>query len=163
MVLAEIKQFERGAAEFDLAAAVIDDEVGNDDVRPFALLDQRLGILVGDEDGAEVLERLAAGDVVEMAVAVDHVADGRLGDLADLADIGGRRGPALADRIGGDDAVGRDDEHRLMALITEHVDVVGAGDLGGREQRRCRGLGVRGQSPGTQKPGKQYGCKTQHG
>ena len=87
-----------------------------------------------------------------MAVAVDHVPDRRLGDLADFRDIGRRRRPALADRIGGDDAVGRDDEHRLVALIAEDVDAVGAVDLGGREQRRLSGrrrrsLGVDSQGP----------------
>ena len=55
--------------------------------------------------------------------------------------------PAEADRIGRDDAVRRHDKHRLVALITEDVDVVGPLHLGGCERwrcgrRRCRGLGL---------------------
>jgi hypothetical protein len=59
------------------------------------------GPLVGDDDGAGVLERLASGDVVEVVVAVDQVLD-RLGrDLLDLVDVGddGLRAP-VADRVG---------------------------------------------------------------
>ena len=152
MVLAEIEQFERRAAEFQLAAAVVDDEIGDDDVRRVALLQERLGPPLGDEDGAEILERLAARDVVVVAVAVDDVLDRRLGDLADLGDVGRRCRPPLPDRIGGDHAVRRDDEHRLMALIAENVDAVGALDLGGRERRWRRGLREGRQSRGGQSP-----------
>ena len=121
-----------------------------------------------DEGGAGILERLAAGDVVIVAVAVDHVADRRLGDLADFRDVGRHRlRPALADRVGGDHALGRDDEHRLMPLIAKDVDPVGAVDLGGREQRRggrrrgCGGrsrlrqchCGERGRDRGAQQSG----------
>src|SRR5260370_7940694 len=37
--------------------------------------DAGLGVRVGDKGRAEVFERLAAGDVVEMAVAVNHIFD----------------------------------------------------------------------------------------
>src|ERR1019366_9189930 len=49
----------------------------------------------------------------------------------------------LADRIGGDHAVRRGDEHRLMAHIAEDVDVIRALDLGegGRRLLRLRGGG----------------------
>ena len=81
----------------------VDDLVGDDDVCGLSCSDARLGVLVGDEGRAQVLERLAAGDVVEMAVAVDHVLDRRLGHGLDGVDIGFRR-PPLADRVGGDHA-----------------------------------------------------------
>ena len=98
-----------------------------------------------DHDGARILEWLAAGDVVVMVVAVDQVFDGLLGDLLDLGEIGRRRlRPAVADRVGRDHARRRDDEHRLVVLIAENIDVVGALDLGGREQRRvAAGAGLR--------------------
>ena len=93
-----------------------------------------LGALVRDHHGAGILERFAAGDVVVMVVAVDQIFDGLVGDLLDLGDIGHRRlRPAIADRIGGDHAGRRDDEHRLVVLIAEDIDVVGAFDLGRRE------------------------------
>ena len=41
-----------------------------------------------DDGRASILERLAAGDVVEVVVAVDQVADRRLSDLADLVVFG---------------------------------------------------------------------------
>ena len=104
MVLAEIEQLERGATELDLAAVIVNNEIRNDDVGVLARLDQFLGPPMRDEGGTEVLEGLAAGNVVEVAVAVDHVFDRRLGNLADFRDIGGRRRPTLADRVGRDDA-----------------------------------------------------------
>ncbi|HEY7649713.1 MAG TPA: hypothetical protein VID04_11975, partial [Methylomirabilota bacterium] len=55
-----------------------------------------------------VLERLAAGDVIVVVVAVDQVPDRCLRDLADLREIGHRRlRPQEGDRVGGDHAVGR--------------------------------------------------------
>src|SRR5262249_57049593 len=63
-------------------------------------------------------------DVIEVAVAVDHVLDRRLGDLLDLLDIGLGGWAAFADRIGRDHALRRDDEHRLMTAVAEDVDVV---------------------------------------
>src|SRR5205085_4289268 len=42
--------------------------------------------------------------------------------------------PLVADRVGGNDAVLGDDEHRLGAAVAEDVDAVGALDLGGRER-----------------------------
>src|SRR5262249_29804287 len=149
-----IEEFERRAAELQFAAVVVNDEIRNDDIRRLALLQKRLRVLVGDEDGAEVLKRLAARDMVEMAVAVYDVLDRRLGDLADLRNISGRRGPPLSDRIGSDHAVGCDDEHRLVALIAENVDAISALDLGGREQGRRRGLRA-----GRQRRDSQYTCE----
>src|SRR3954470_5075781 len=62
--------------------------VGDDDIIRLARRDTVSGIPVRDEGRAEVLERLAAGDVVEMAVAVDDVFDRRLGHGLDCVDIG---------------------------------------------------------------------------
>ena len=90
-----------------------------------------------DDRGARILERLAAGDVVVVVVAVDQVLDRLVGDLLDLVDVGGHRlRPPVADGIGGDHAVPGDDEHRLMVAVAEDVDVIGAVDLGGRERWR---------------------------
>jgi hypothetical protein len=77
--------------------------------------------------------------MVVVVVAIDQEFDRGLGNLADLIQVGFRRlRPAVADRIGDDDAGGRHDEHRLMVLIAENIDVIGALDLGGREHRLLR-------------------------
>src|SRR5262245_39303036 len=132
MVLAHIVELERCATERDVASAV-DNLVGDDDIIRLERGDTVLRIPVRDEGRAKVLERLATGDVVEMAVAVDDVFDWRLCHGFDRVDIGLYR-PPLADRIGGDHAVRRDNEHRLMTAIMEDVDVVR--DLGSGEWRR---------------------------
>src|SRR5262249_22870772 len=135
MILADIVEFERGATERDvpLAANYL---VGNDHVIGLERSNAGLGVGVGDKGRAEILECLAAGDVVEMAVAVDDVLDRRLGHGLDRVDIGLCR-PALADWVGRNHPRGRDDEHRLMVAVAKDIDVVG--DLGGGERRR-RGL-----------------------
>ena len=135
VVEAEIVQLERGAAELD-DLLVADRLVGQRRVRILERLEPLRGVLVRDDRGAGVLERLAAGDVVEVVVAVDQVLDRLVGDLLDLVDIllpAGR--PAVGDRIGGDHAVLGDDEHRLMVAVAEDVDVVGAVDLLGLDLR----------------------------
>ncbi len=133
MVLADPVQFERSAAERE-GLLVADRLVGNDDVGILARGQMGLGVLLGDEGRAHVLERLAAGDMVEVDVAVDHVFDRRLADRLDGVDIGLRR-PPFADRVGRDHAVRRDDEHRLVTHIAEDVDVIGPIDLGGGGRR----------------------------
>jgi len=134
MVFANVEQFQRGAAERD-DFAVVDDLVGHDDIRGLQRLDAFLGIAMRNEGRAQILERLTASGVVEMTVAVNDVFDRRLGHGLNGVDIGFCR-PPQADRIGGDHACRRDDEHRLMTDIAEEVDVVG--DLGGRGWgRRC--------------------------
>ena len=95
--------------------------------------------LVRDHPRAGVLERLAARDVVEVVVAVDQVLDRLVGDLLDLVDIllpAGRA--AIGDRVGRDDAVLGDDEHRLVIAIAEDVDALGPLDLGGGDLRPLR-------------------------
>src|SRR6516164_3057663 len=139
MVLAYIVELERGTAERDVAAAV-DDLVRDDDVIWLKQGDAVPGISVRDEGGAKVLEWLAPGDVVEMAVAVYDVFDRRPGHGLDGIDIRLHR-PPLADRVGGDHAVRCDDEHRLMTAIAEDIDVIR--DLGGGERRRSRLLRLR--------------------
>src|SRR5262245_7477287 len=89
-------------------------------------------------------EWLPAGDMVEMAVAVDDVVDRGLRDLSDLLDIGACRGTPQPNWIGGDHAFWCHDEHRLMPPVSEDVDVVGVVDLGGGEQRRGGRLRHRG-------------------
>ena len=64
VVLADIDQLERRVAERHGPFA-IDNFVRHNNIRPFQCLDPRLGILVRNEDGAQILERLSAGDVVE--------------------------------------------------------------------------------------------------
>src|SRR5262245_15507689 len=135
MVGAEIVQLERGVAELD-GLFVTDRAVGQRRVRIVELGEPLARILVRDDGGAGVLERLAAGDVIEVVVAVDQVADRRLRDLADFGDvIRPAGGPAIADRVGGDHAVLGDDEYRLMVAVAEDVDAVRAVDLGGLDLR----------------------------
>ena len=155
----EIAQFERRAAELD-RLLVADQLVRHDRVRVLQHLQPRGRVLVRDHARAGVLERLAAGDVVEVVVAVDQVFDRLVGDLLDLVDILLPAGRAsIGDRIGRDDAVLGDDEHRLMIAIAEDVDAFGAVDLlgfdlrplrlgGGRdgERHRDRGCGAGKQS-----------------
>ena len=82
MIAADVDQLERGAAELERALA-IDDLVGNDDVAALECREPLLGAAMRDDNGARVLERLAAGDVIVVVVAVDQILDRRLGDLAE--------------------------------------------------------------------------------
>jgi hypothetical protein len=100
----------------------------------------RLDILVTDDARTRILERLAAGRVIEVVVAVDQVLDRLVGDLPDFVDVllaAGR--PAVGDRIGRDDAVLGDDEHRLVIAIAENINAVGTVDLGGLDLRSLCG------------------------
>src|SRR4029453_5769541 len=152
----EIAELERGVAERD-RPIVAHRCVRQHRVRILDLVEALPGPLVGDDHGARVLERLAAGDVIEMVGAVKQVLDRLARDLLDLVDVGhhGLRA-AVADRIGRDHAGRRDDEHGLVVSVAEDVDVVGAVDLGGRE-RGLRGLLAVGHH--TQAPRRQNsGC-----
>ena len=71
MVLAEIKQLERRPAQLKLAASVINDEVWYHDIRSLPLLQQRLGVLVSNEDGTGILEWLSSGNVVVVSGSVN--------------------------------------------------------------------------------------------
>jgi len=143
---------ERGVAELD-RPLVAHRLVGEHRVRILERGEALLGFLVRDEGRAGLLERLAAGDMVEVVVAVDHVLDRLARDLLDLVDVGDHRLRApVADRVGRDHAGRRDHEHRLVVSIAENVDVVGAVDLGGREGwlRRLLRVGRRAQARGSQ-------------
>src|SRR5262249_42650854 len=132
MILADIVELKCSATERDVPLAA-DNLVGVDDVIGLKCCTAGSGVRAGDKGRAEVLEWLAAGDVFEMAVAVNDVLDRRLGHGLDRVDIGLCR-PTLADWVGGNHARGRDDEHRLMVAIAKDIDVVR--DLGGGEWRR---------------------------
>ena len=135
MVEPEIGELQRGAAELD-GLGLVEGLVGHHHVGVLGLRQMSLGVLVRDHARAGVLERLAAGDVVEMVMAVDQILDRLVGDLLDLVDVVGHAfRPLVADRVGGNDAILGDDEHRLGAAIAEDVDAVGALHLGGRERR----------------------------
>ena len=87
MIEAEVSQLERGPPKRD-RSVVIDSLVGNHRVRVLETLETRLGLFVRDERGTGILERLAASDVVEVVVAIDHVPDRLVRDLLDLFYIG---------------------------------------------------------------------------
>jgi hypothetical protein len=72
MIKAEIFQLERSAAELDCAAGVADDLIGERSVRILEHGKLLLGPPVRNDGGAGVLERLAAGDVIIVVVAVDQ-------------------------------------------------------------------------------------------
>jgi len=144
VVETEVGKLEHGAAELE-GAALFEGLVGQWGIGVLDDLETLLGALVGDDPRPGILERLAAGDVVEVVVAVDQIADRLVADLPDLLDVGGRGlRPAVGDRVGGDDAVVRDHEHRLVVAVAKHVDVVGAFDLGGLVHRALL-LGVDGE------------------
>jgi hypothetical protein len=135
LVETEVSQLERGATQLD-RPVLIDGLVGNHRVRIFESGESLFRSLVRDELGACIFERLAAGDVIEVVVAVNHVPDRLVRDLLDLFYIGRHRlGAAVADRVGRDHAGRRDDKHCLAVPVTEDVDVIGAFDLGGCERR----------------------------
>src|SRR4051794_18350537 len=68
--------------------------------------------------------------MIVMVMAVDHILDRLIGHLPNLVDQ--RLGwPQIRDRIADDHTLRRHDEDRLMAPITDHVDVVSAVDLFG--------------------------------
>ena len=139
MIEAEVFQLERGAAELDRPAIVVDHLVGKRRIRVLEHGKALLGPLVRDDRGARILEGLAAGDVVVVMMAVDQELDRLVGDLLDLGDIvlpAGRS--AVGDRIGRDHAVFGHDEHRLMIAVAEDVDVVGALDLRSLDLRSLR-------------------------
>jgi hypothetical protein len=85
-----------------------------------------LGLAMGDDGGARILEGFAAGDVVEVMVAVDEVLDGgALAHFLDLVDVLlAALGPAIGHRVGSDHAFLGDDEDGLVVAVPEDVDVV---------------------------------------
>src|SRR3954451_10889825 len=136
MIEPKVLQFERGTAELDRPAIVVDHLIRERSVGVVEHGEAFLRPLVRDNGCARIFEGLAAGDVVVVVMAVDQEFDRLVGNLLDLGDIvlpAGRS--AIGDRIGRDHAVFGDDEHRLMIAIAEDVDVVGALDLRGLDLR----------------------------
>src|SRR6478609_7226927 len=166
MIAACVNEIERRAAKLDRTFAVYH-LIGNDEVRGLQLGKPLFGAAMRDDGRALVLEHFAAGSVVVVMVAVDQVLDRRLGDLADLVQIGFcRLRAAIADGIRDNHAGGRHDEHRLMILIAEDVDIIGAVDLGGCEHRLlCRRLrhGSRCKTGGEDSDRKRYEISDFHG
>ena len=161
-----IGQLQRGAAEGD-HALVIHHFIGQRRERVLQYSEAFFRPFVRDDDGAGILERFAAGDVVVVVMAVNQVFDRLVGDLFDFVDISGHRlRPAVADGVSGNHAGGCDDEHRLVVAIAEHIDVVGAFDLGGGKQRRFfRGCGsgfVLGAGAGSKRQGDAGKQDAQH-
>ena len=145
VVEADMAELERRSAEAQ-GALFLERLVGQHHQRILLGEDPILGAPVGDDRRAGILERLAAGDVVVVVVAVDQVLDRLVGDLLDLLDVGlDHFRPAVADRIGGDHAGLGHHEHRLVVAGAEDVDVVGAFDLGGGIRRLLRKDGQRGK------------------
>ena len=96
---------------------------------------------MGDDSGTGIFERLPAGDVVEVVMAVNQVSDRPVGDFPDFGDVGSASlRSAVRHRIGGDDSVAGDEEHRLVIAVAEDVNVVGAVDFGRRNLWRLRRL-----------------------
>jgi len=133
VILAHVRELHEGAAELD------DHVVGEGHVRhggrPLLGDDGRLGVVVGDDD-RRVGEDLAAGDVVGVIVAVDHVPHGLVESLLDLV-FQPLRGAGV-DRIGDDHARRGDRENRVVVVVPEPVDL--ARDLRDLADRRLRRL-----------------------
>src|SRR3981081_1336007 len=134
MVLADIVELERCVTKGD-GSLRINDLIGNHDFVGLERGDAALGVSMCDEARAKILEGPAAGNMVEMTVTVDDIFDWRLSHLLDRSDVGLRRA-SLADRVGGDNACGRDDEHRLMATVAGNVYVVAPFGCGERRWTR---------------------------
>ena len=131
-------ELQRGPAERD-GAVGIDGLIGQRCVRILEDFQPLFGALVCDDGCAGILERLAAGNMVEMVMTVDQVADRGLRDLPDLGDVVLRSGrPAIGNRIGRNHPIRRDDEHRLVVAIAENVDVLGSVNLPGLDRRPFR-------------------------
>ena len=136
VVESDVGQLERGVTELN-RPLLVHRFIGQRRRRILEHCEAFLRLLVGDDLRAGILERLAAGDVVVVVVAVDQVLDRLVGDLLDFVDIGCHRLRAsVTDGIGGDHAVSGDDEHRLVVGVAEDVDVIGAFHLGGRKRER---------------------------
>jgi hypothetical protein len=87
MIEAKVFQLERSAPEFDGATAIVDDLIGKRRVRILEHGETLLGSPMRDDGGAGVLERLAAGDVIVVMMAVDQILDRLVGHLFDLRDV----------------------------------------------------------------------------
>src|SRR6516165_10705060 len=123
MVASDIGQFEPGASKAD-HAGIADTAIRQDRIRIIERREALLDILMRNEGGPKRLEWLAAGDVIVMMMAVDHVLDRFIRDFLDLVDVS-RNGlrTGKSDRIGHDYSIFRNDEHRLMIGVAVYVNV----------------------------------------
>src|SRR5262249_25948172 len=151
-VTADVDEFKRGTAERDHLLLVYNLVWHYDRVEQrvllFRPLEMSLGIFVCDDDRALILKRFAAGDVIEMGVAIDKIFHWLVGNFLDLSEIGRHCFWTIAaDRVGRDHTLRRDDEHGLVTLVAEQIDIIRAVNFSSRERRRC-GLrnGAAGQS-----------------
>ena len=160
MVLADILQLQRGAAELQGSATVAYRLIGQRRVGVGKRREPRLDVLVRQDGGAGVLEGFAAGDVVVVVMAVDQILDRLVGDFLDLVDVllAAVR-PAMRHGVGRDHTRLGDDEDRLMVAVAEQIDVVGAVDLLGLDLRPLCLLSLRrhGERRGQQRGAD--GCK----
>ena len=83
MIRSDIRQFQRCSAQCDRPLPV-DGFVRDHGMRLVENLQPLLCFRVGDNACPGLFEGLTAGDVIEMVVTGDQVADGSVGDLADL-------------------------------------------------------------------------------
>src|SRR5262245_65705865 len=92
MVRVDVDEFKRGTAERDHLLLVYNLVRHYDRVEQrvllFRPLEMSLGIFVCDDDRALILKRFAAGDVIEMGVAIDKILHWLVGNSLDLSEIG---------------------------------------------------------------------------
>jgi hypothetical protein len=152
MIGAGVNKLDRLAAQRE-GHAVLEGDVGCADasVRAGKILGQ-IGVT---NEGDVVAINLAARGVILMVMAVDHVLDGHVEALGDFILQPGRRG--RVDRIGGDDAVGRDEKDADVEAVLEAVEIAcDLGDFarallgigGGGEKERRKGDGDGAQDHG---------------
>jgi hypothetical protein len=112
---ARVDQLHRLATELD-GHLVREGDVGHGRW-PLLPDDRALGVVVCDHD--RLLEHLAAGDVVSVIMAVDHVSDGLLEAFLNL--VLQPCGGLGVDRVRRDDAFGRDQENRNVKVVLEPI------------------------------------------
>ena len=148
MIESEVIQLNHRAAQLDHAALVAYHFVGQHRMGILQYFKALFGQMMCDHARAGILEYLAAGDVIKVMVAVDHVLDGFVGDLADFIQIRlPAGGSAIGHGVGYDHAVVGDDENRLVIDVAKNVNAVRAIDLGdlNRRARGCLRKGGAGQ------------------
>src|SRR5262245_26680068 len=110
-----------------------------EDRKPF------LGPAVRDDRATGFLERLTAGDIIEMMMAVDQILDRLISDLSDFGDIIlSTCRTAVAYGVGRDYAVIGHHEYRLVIAVAEDIDVISSLDLGRFDLRSCWRGGLSG-------------------
>jgi len=129
MVRTDVCELQCGAAQRNCSLS-IDRLVGQHRVGIVQDLQALQHSPVRDDSGTRLFEDATASNVIEVVMAVDQISDRLVRDLSDLRKVlRATFGTAVPDRIGDDDSLAGDDEHRLAVLVAERVDVVGALDL----------------------------------